>query len=222
MQRISPTARLGRRTTLGGHHDGCRRLRLAAHAESVVFSGVRQGPKPSVFVVKSSSTLCILDDLVAHFADAKFLFMVRNPYAVCEGTVRSFREKLGRNFPSPIPGEPLEAVAARHVSVCLEMQRWNLEIHGDRGVFFTYEEMCAAPERITRRIRALVPELDDLNLAQRLRVKRGYHEMLTDMNARQIARLSPAQVAVLNGVFREYRDAFDTFGYALMDRSGAT
>ena len=181
-----------------------------------------QGPKPSVFVVKTPSDICILDDLVAHFADAKFLFMVRNPYAVCEGIIRQFRENLGWNFPAPVPGEPFEATAARHVSVCLEIQRRNLEIHGDRGAFFTYEEMCAAPERVARRIRASVPELDDLNLRQRLRVKTRYHEMLTDMNTRQIARLSPAQVAVLNGVFREYRDAFDAFGYTLMDRSGAT
>ena len=198
------------------------RTRKAWYFQAFAKAPRPQGPKPSVFVVKSSSTLCILDDLVAHFADAKFLFMVRNPYAVCEGILRRLREKFGRNFPSPIPGEPLEAVAARHVSVCLEMQRRNLEIRGDRGVFFTYEEMCAAPERVARRIRALVPELDDLNLRQRLRVKRRYHEMLTDMNARQIARLSPAQVAVLNGVFREYRDAFDAFGYPLMERSSVT
>ena len=170
-----------------------------------------------MFVVKTPQHLCILDDLVAHFADAKFLFTVRNPYAVCEGILRHLREKFGRNFPSPVPGEPWEVVAARHVSVCLDMQCRNLEIHGDRGVFFTYEEMCAAPERVARGIRALVPELDDLNLRQRLRMKTRYHEMLTDMNARHIARLSPAQVAVLNGVFREYRDAFDAFGYVIMD-----
>ena len=31
-----------------------------------------------------------------------------------------------------------------------------------RGVFFTYEAMCAEPERVASEIRALVPELDDL------------------------------------------------------------
>ena len=55
-------------------------------------------------------------------------------------------------------------------------------------MFFTYEAMCAEPERVAQRIRALVPELDDLNLHRRLPVKDNtYDEMLADMNARQIS-----------------------------------
>ena len=86
----------------------------------------------------------------------------------------------------------------------------------ERGVFFTYEEMCAAPERVASRIQALVPELDDLDLRQRLPVKGMYHEMLTDMNARQIARLDAGRIEAFNRVFRAHRDVLDSFGYDLM------
>ena len=51
--------------------------------------------------------------------------------------------------------------------------------------------MCAEPEKVASQIQALVPELDDLDLRRRLPVKGRYHEMLTDMNARHIARLDP-------------------------------
>ena len=63
-----------------------------------------------------------------------------------------------------------------------------------------------------------MPALDDLNLRQRLPVHRHYHEMLTDMNARQIARLTPGQIAAFNRVFRRHRAVLDYFGYEVMDR----
>ena len=52
-------------------------------------------------------------------------------------------------------------------------------------------------------------------MRQRLPVKRWYHEMLTDMNVRQIARLDPAQLAACTRVFRQHRDVLDYFGYDL-------
>ena len=91
-----------------------------------------------------------------------------------------------------------------------------VEAHGDRGVFFTYEAMCAEPERVGREVRAMVPELGDPDLHRRLPVK-GYDEMLTDMNARRIARLGAGQVAAFNRVFGEHRDLFDHFGYEMLD-----
>ena len=52
-------------------------------------------------------------------------------------------------------------------------------------------------------------------MRQRLPVKRRYHEMLTDMNARQIARLDPTQLAACTRVFLRRRDVLDYFGYDL-------
>ena len=76
--------------------------------------------------------------------------------------------------------------------------------------------MCAEPERVAREIRSLPPEFADLDLRRRLPVKGRYDEMLTDMNARQIARLTAGQVAAFKRVFHEHRDALDYFGYELL------
>ena len=173
-------------------------------------------PAASVFVTKSPPHLLCVGELVRHFRNAKFLFMVRNPYAVCEGIVRGC-EVFHHHVPE-VYGLPLPEAAAVHVVNCLAWQRRNLETgtYRERGVFFTYEEMCAAPERTASRIQALAPELDDLDLRQRLPVKRTYHEMLTDMNARQIARLDARRIEAFNRVFRARRDVLDYFGYDLM------
>ena len=169
------------------------------------FLAYARHPEASVFYTKSPVHLLIVDQLVRHFRNPRFIFMVRNPYAVCEGICRRFGS-----------ASKLEA-AATHVVNCLKWQRHNLEAHGDRGVFFTYETMCAEPERVAREIHALAPAIGDLNLRQRLAVKRGYHEMLTDMNARQIARLDADRIATLNRVFRAHRDTLDYFGYDLIE-----
>ncbi len=77
--------------------------------------------------------------------------------------------------------------------------------------------MCAAPERVAQTIRALVPALDDLDLRRRVPVKGRYDEELTDMNARQIARLTREQIAAFNDVFRRHRELLAYFGYPLRD-----
>ena len=183
------------------------------------FQAAARNPEASVFYTKTPAHLLLVDALARHFHNAKFLFMVRNPYAMCEGICRFYRDGRLYGRPTPPPFEHLPEAAARHAVTCLAWQRRNLEAHGHRGVFFTYETMCAEPERVARRIRALVPELDDLDLRQRLRVKGRYHEMLTDMNARQIAGLGAEDVAAFNRVFREHEDLLAWFGYAVMEET---
>ena len=183
------------------------------------FSSYARDPRATVFVEKTPSHLLVVGDLARSFCNARFLFVVRNPYAMCEGICRRLRF-LGRSpsFPRPaLEGERLETVAARHVVACLGFQRRNVETFGAYGRFFTYETMCAEPERVAHEIRTLVPALDDLNLRRKLNVKGRYNEMLTDMNARQIAHLDAGQIAAMNVVFRPSRAVLDHFGYELMD-----
>lgn len=175
------------------------------------FQARARDPRAPVFFTKSPPHLLLVDELVRYFPNPRFLFVVRNPYAVCEGICR-FREARGLG---PFDGS-LPEVAARHAVTCLEHQRRNVAVHRDRGVFFTYETMCGEPERVASMVRGLVPEIDDLALRRRLPVKGRYDEMLTDMNARQIARLAPGRIAAFNRVFRAHRDVLDHFGYEML------
>ena len=197
------------RLSAAGAHDWAR-IRKAWY-----FQAFARRAGASVFVERSPPHLLLVDELAARFANPKFLFMVRNPYAVCEGICRYMRAHQS------IPDPALPEQAARHVVRCLEVQRRNIAAHRSHGVFFRYEDLCAEPERVAAEIRALVPELDDLNLRRRLPVKGRYDEMLTDMNARQIARLTPERIAAFNRVFRDHRDVLAHFGYGMLAESEA-
>ena len=172
----------------------------------------------SVFITKSPPHVLHVEQLAGVFRNAKFLFMVRNPYAVCEGICRRYRTRLAailhRQFTEP--GKSIEAAAAVHVATCLAWQRRNVETFAERSVFFTYEAMCDEPAAVARKVQSLVPELDDLTLCQRIAVK-NYDETLTNMNERQIAALSAEEVAAFNRVFRKHRKTLGYFSYDLMD-----
>lgn len=163
-------------------------------------------------VIASPPFLLIADQLAAEFPGAAFLIMVRNPYAVAEGIIRR-----GPAAGPVAPGDSLAAAAARHIVAALAAQEANRVALGARAVFFTYEAMCAAPKTVTARVAALAPELADLDLAHARPVKGRYDEPLRDMNAEQIARLTPGQIADLDAVFAAHRPLLARFGY---DRVG--
>ena len=186
------------------------------------FQAFARGPDASVFFTKAPPFLLQVGALRRHFRNARFLFMVRNPYAVCEGICRRYRKRFlsGGRERCKAPEGGLEQAAATHVANCLRWQRRNVEAHGERGILFTYEAMCADPAGTEERIRALVPALDDLALRRRHAVKE-YDEVLTDMNARQIERLDAARIAAFNRVFHARRNDLGYFGYGLMEETGA-
>ncbi len=173
--------------------------------------------RAEVFVEKSPPFLVHPHSLRDNFPNARFLFLVRNPYAVSESIIR--REKgLARNLPlgEALKEDGIHDLAAMHIVNCFKYQRENIERFGDVGAFFTYERMCRDHGAVEERIGALVPALDDLNLDRKLAVKGTYHERLRDMNRDQIGRLTSLDMEKLNRTFRPYRELLGFFGYGLM------
>ena len=181
------------------------------------FQAFAADPRASVFVTKSPPHVLCVEQLAEHFANARFLFMVRNPYAVAEGICRYYRHSFPPRYLGQFRerGQCLAEAAATHAANCLALQRRNVETWGHRGVFFTYERMCAEPEAVAEEIRALAPQLADLTLRRRIRVK-SYDEELTDMNARHFARLQADDLAAFNRVFLAQGHTLAHFGYEWM------
>ena len=173
------------------------------------FQAYARGANAGVFVTKSPPFLLNVHLLLRHFRNARFIFMVRDPYAVVEGITRR-----RRHHGIPPDTDPFE-VAATHIMTCFQYQRHNMQTHAEHGVAFTYEEMCDDPEHVEELIQGLVPELDDLVLRQRVLVKGIYDEMLRNMNAQQISRLDASDLRCINGVFKRHRDLLDFFGYSV-------
>src|SRR5262245_51789786 len=79
------------------------------------FQAFSRDARASVFVEKSPPFLLIVDELSRQFANARFLFMVRDPYAVVEGILR----RAPRVWRNKVPAERTVSAAATHVMTCL-------------------------------------------------------------------------------------------------------
>lgn len=172
------------------------------------FHARAQDAAADTLIVASPPFLLIADQLAAAFPDAAFLILARDPYAIAEGIIRR-----GADAGPVAPGDTLATTAARHIVAAFAAQDTNRAALGDRAIAFTYEDMCREPAALAQRIAALVPALADLKLDRSLPVKGRYHEPLRDMNADQVARLTPDQRADLDAVFAAHRPLLASFGY---------
>ena len=163
----------------------------------------------SIFLTKSPPFLVVVDQLRAAFSNPRFLFLVRNPYAVVEAICRRVAGRFeARNAALD--------TACGHILNCLAIQRLNIEQHGDLGVSFSYEDLCASPAGIASQVTHMLPELVGLNFDQTLAVKGIYNERLRDMNADQIGRLSQQDIDRINLHFSPQEALLGHFGYGLI------
>lgn len=173
------------------------------------FQATSTNPTASVFTTKSPPFLLVADQLAAAFHGSRFLIMVRDPYATAAGILRS------RGASADDGQDALRSAAAAHLVTCFAAQRRNLERFEQIAAAFRYETMCEHPGAVEAQIQALVPALGDVRLAQHIPVKRIYSEPLRNMNAEQIARLTPRDLKLLNEVFAPHAALFRSFGYEL-------
>lgn len=168
------------------------------------FTATALTPYASVFFTKSPPAIVWVEQLKQHFFNSKFIFMVRNPYAVVEGIVRRKQDKF--------PRQDILGMAATHIMKCFELQITNIENHQD-SLFFTYEDMCSTPDKIADQIAYFVPELNDLKMDTAIPVKGNYHEPLRNMNDQQINNLSNDDLTEINRVFDRHAKYLRYFGY---------
>jgi hypothetical protein len=157
-----------------------------------------------IFLEKSPPHVARVGMLAEHFSNVKFIFLVRNPYAIVESIGR--RRPRMRRFAKR---------ASEHVLTCLRLQKHNAETFPN-SLLLRYEDMCADIGKTQQAITQLVPELDDINLDQVIRVKGLYNESLRDMNADHIDRLPPGIVPRITEHFAKQKQLLDHFGYELL------
>ncbi len=173
------------------------------------FHAYARNKNASVLVEKSPPFMLHVKALKNNFTNAKFLFMVRNPYAVAEGILRSTDS-------SRYPSRKIAIErTSKHIINCLKYQKNNIINYGRSGLFFTYESMCEEPLSLQDKIINLVPELEELTLQQIIPVKGNYHEELRNMNSQQISRLSANDIKELDTLFSRHQELFEYYGYTI-------
>jgi len=166
----------------------------------------------TIFIEKSPPFLLNVPALNQYFNNAKFIFMVRNPYAVIASIAK--RNCLKKYMPEK--NIDLTHLATQHIINCFHYQRENIERYNHNGIFIKYESMCNKHLETEIKIKKLVPELDDLNLHQKIAVKGIYNETLRNMNEQQINTLTEQQLETISNLLIHEEDILHYFDYQLL------
>jgi len=161
-----------------------------------------------VWLEKSPPNLIRTRDILAHFQPAKFVIMVRNPYAQSEGLMRR------NNWTA--------AKAANFSLMCLRRQRENAR-ELENATVLTYESLVRDPAGACAQLAGFMPELNDMDATASFEVHSidgTVDRPLTDLNAKKIAALGRDTIAVLNGIFQPQRATLEAWGYQLLEPDG--
>jgi hypothetical protein len=142
--------------------------------------------------------------LQTHFAPARFIVLVRHPYAVCEGVTRRTQYTI--------------AEAAAHWARVHAILREDMP-HLSEHLVVRYEDLCEQPTTVIRQIEQFLelPTPFDSGVVQRsFRSHNAFGTPMTlqNMNANSLKRLSRTDIEVINGFVAEQAAAF---GYELLD-----
>lgn len=156
---------------------------------------------------KSPTNILRTDEISAHFSPAYFLLMVRNPYAHCEGLIRRNQWNAKQ--------------AAEFTVRCMRQQAKNKD--SLKNTFcFTYEQLTAETEMISRKIESFIPKLGKLQSEQSFKVHSidgSVKRKIVDLNEKKIFSLSMTELKQINEVLCANTDAMNYWGYELYQPS---
>lgn len=147
-------------------------------------------PRPGIIMEKSPQHSARARWLQKHFQPSRFLIIVRNPYAVCEGICRR-------------SGGTMEDAATHWI----RGHQYLLEDipYLERSMLITYEAFCDDTDRQLGRIQdflELAQPFDRTVLHKPIRAPNmdGTPKLLQNYNARSMARLSPDDVVTIGRI----------------------
>jgi hypothetical protein len=160
-----------------------------------------QTANPRVFLEKSPPNVYRAAMLQKHFPNSFFILMQRNPYAVAEGIRRRANFSIER--------------CIRHWVRCAQKQMENQRTL-PCAIYLSYEQLSEQPESSQQRIIQLIPELDDLDIRKDVvaqTLEGQLRQQIVNYNAKQIALLSPEDLAAINAQLDRAPEVMAHFGY---------
>ncbi len=162
---------------------------------------------PRIFLEKTPSNLLIADILQREFKPSKFIILQRNPYAVCEGMIRTCKIKKKIDY--------TPERCARHWVFCSQKQMENIRSL-KHVIWFKYEDLAHDKQKIRQKINEFIPALNDINFSkpsQSHAMDGGKKRPFTNYNQRHIKNLSKKQIQEMNHVFNKHSDIMRFFNY---------
>ncbi|NVE93762.1 sulfotransferase [Altererythrobacter lutimaris] len=176
------------------------------------------GGFPKLVVEKSPGNMVRMRPLLETFSDmpCTVIRLTRDPYAVCASWAKRYSlEHLEKFWDEDVAGVETKS---------LDHYRLLGDIYGRRAklllgledvtqMALTYEELTENPREVLDRLAELEPLLHDADREAKLRVKDYEPRPLENMNARQISKLTPEQVAAISAGLEPHAEAVSALGY---------
>jgi len=162
-----------------------------------------------ILLEKSPPHILRTDAIARHFQPVRFIIMVRNPFAQCEGLMRRHNWSVERS--------------AQFVANCLQVQMQNARTLPD-ATYLTYESFADDVSATAQRILEFMPELESLDHARTFKANSLdglVSRPITNLNERKINNLKASDVNRIADVLTSVEEAVAYWGYA-DSFSGAT
>lgn len=154
---------------------------------------------------KSPPHLVRAQQLEKQFSNSYFLITVRNPYAQIEGMLR--RQWL-----------PTAESAAEFWVKTARAQIFNIS-NLKKKLFFRYEDLTSAPDKIIAELIAFIPKLRSLSpeiLFTAHNITAEPIQGIKDLNHLKIQNLSQQDLDSINNVLSQHQDVLHYFSYELI------
>jgi len=155
---------------------------------------------------KSPAAIHHAQDLAEWFPPAKFIGLIRDPYAFCEGC---FRRKSNYTY-----GDCAELWRK-----CAASQKRNIQSL-EEIVWFTYESFTERTDEVLQQILEFLPALESLHTEETdTFTVQGRMQEIRNVNPQKIRMLSRNEVEEINEVLKGCTDLLQFFGYPMRDPS---
>tara|TARA_B100000767_G_C19671513_1_gene495480 strand:+ start:255 stop:1064 length:810 start_codon:yes stop_codon:yes gene_type:complete len=157
-----------------------------------------------IFLEKSPPNICRAKQIEKEFPNAKFICLVRNPYAQIEGKIRRHGTTA--------------KVAAELSIQYLKYQKQNIESLKN-VLLVKYEILTEDTENEKKSIITFLPELSGINTelefnAHNLRAEKNMK--ITNLNSEKISKLSKGDLTIIKSVFKNEETILNYFNYQII------
>lgn len=180
------------------------------------------GAGTRLVIEKSPPNLCRFRPLLAAFAGmpVRALRFTRDPYAVCASWARRYPPaKIARDWAPELTGRLGDETAFFQAlgAICGQRMRLLAGLEDCVDADLSYEALTEDPVAAAATLVAAFPLLAGLDPQAAVAVKDYAPQRLRNMNAAQLAALTPRQVAAITDGLRPHAAAVTALGYRLRE-----
>jgi hypothetical protein len=154
--------------------------------------------KKPILLEKSPTNITRIDMLTKYFPNVKFIFLVRNPYAISEGIVRGNKINDFKR-------------AGKQSFGVLKLIKEKYKKYKNISHLIKYEDFCDNTIIEKKKLIHFLPELNDINLNKIIKIKQ-YRTPINNMNNEQINRLTKNNINKIN--IHYDKSVMNYFGYS--------